>query len=61
VIRVVDEDQRHLGFGGTIFERRSGHWDGVVTGVIDQHTRVLKTMGADNFEGKRKTVLLVSL
>jgi len=35
---VVDEDQRDLGFGGTIFERRSGHWDGVVTGVIDQHT-----------------------
>lgn len=58
---VVDEDQRYLGFGGTIFEWRSGHWDGVVTGVIDQHTRVLKRMGADYFEGKRKTVLLASL
>lgn len=58
---VVDEDQRYLGFRGPIDERRSWHWDGVVTGVIDQHTRFFKRMGASYFEGKRRAVLLVSL
>lgn len=58
---VVDEDQRYLGFGGTVGERRSWHWDGAVTGVIDQHTRIFKRMDASYLEGKLRTVLLVSL
>jgi len=58
---VVDKDQSNLGFGGTIEERRSGHWDGIVTGIIDQYPRVLMETGADYFEGKRKTVLLGSV
>jgi len=58
---VIDEDQSYLGFRGTILERRSGHWDRVVTGEIDQYTGVLTEIGAAYFEGKRKTVLLVSL
>lgn len=50
-----------MGSGGTVCERRSGHWDGVVTGVTDQHTRIAKRKGAGYFEGKPKSMVLVSL